>query len=115
MPEVLRGLIARKEDVTEYLSPVPLLVMSDFAADPVWLRAPDGGAARMVRLERLPLSESLCANLRAWAKEHDAWSVADYVGVTPERRDAWIRRGEALTREVREELGPEWDVQCRKY
>ncbi|MEO7124880.1 MAG: hypothetical protein ABI382_05250 [Nakamurella sp.] len=40
-------------------TPVPLLLMADYLADPVWTRTSRGAGGCMVPLDRLPLSAEL--------------------------------------------------------
>jgi hypothetical protein len=94
---------------------VPLILMADYFADPVWHRSADGaGAARsgMVDLDSLPLTAALKQQLRAWARRHDdellpteqcQWS-------SPDVEAAWIAQGQVLLELLRTELGPDYDV-----
>jgi len=47
-------------------APVPLLLMADYLADPVWTRTSSGAGGCMVPLDRLPLGAELKSRLRAW-------------------------------------------------
>ena len=91
--------------------PRRLLVMADYFVDPVWLRTVDGRGSVSLRLERLSLSEGLIVRLRAWAARFDALQHSDYDWPDEATRMQWTEEGSRLTDEVRDELGPDYDVQ----
>jgi hypothetical protein len=92
--------------------PVPILLMADYWADPLWRCCESGEASRVISLDldSLPLSSQLRQQLRAWAARFDALSETGYEwpNVTEERQ--WVTDGRALLEPVREELGSGYDV-----
>lgn len=92
--------------------PVPILLMADYCADPLWRRCESCQASRVVDLDLdlLPLTSQLKQQLRAWAARFDALSNAgfEWPNIAEERQ--WITDGRALLDPVRKELGPGYDV-----
>jgi hypothetical protein len=88
-----------------------LLVMADYFADPIWLRTAHGGGSVSINLESLPLRDDLIAKLRAWAARFDALQHSDYEWPDDATRVSWTEEGHRLTDLVRDELGPDFDVQ----
>ncbi|MDQ2852895.1 MAG: hypothetical protein M3Y49_19580 [Actinomycetota bacterium] len=92
-------------------APVPLLLMADYLADPVWYRSSSGTGECMVSLDRLPLSAELKSRLRAWAGRYDALMDTGYEWSSRSDEDDWERDGRVLLETLREELGRGYDVQ----
>lgn len=91
--------------------PTSLLMMADYSADPMWVRAPDGRAMQMVKLDDLALSSGLKDRLRQWARRYDELARTDYNWPSEEIRESWVAAGRVLYEEVCVELGPSFDVQ----
>lgn len=91
--------------------PVPLLLMADYMADPLWTRTSSGLGECSISLESLPLSRRLREQLRAWAARYDARLHTDNKWQSQEDEALWLSDGRALLTSVREELGPDYDVQ----
>jgi hypothetical protein len=90
-----------------------LLLMADWAADPVWERDDETGRAKcMLPLEALPLGPALAARLRGWARTHDEMfdPPDEDVEVDPDRLSAWVEEGRELLPAMRTELGDGFDV-----
>ncbi|MGH3189113.1 MAG: hypothetical protein ACRDPY_37870 [Streptosporangiaceae bacterium] len=90
---------------------VPLLLMADYLADPLWYRSSSGAGECMVSLDRLPLSAELKSQLRAWAARYDALMDTGYEWSGRLEEAAWDADGRALLEPLREELGRGYDVQ----
>ncbi|WP_380162731.1 hypothetical protein [Kineococcus sp. R86509] len=94
----------------EAQQPVTLTFKADFGADPLWRQSAEGQKG-MVRLDRLPLSEDLKDDVRAWARRHDElMDPPNPVRGTDTELDAWVVTGRALVTRLRAELGPGFDV-----
>ena len=91
--------------------PVRLLLMTDYAADPLWMRTSDGKGRGMVPLATLPLSPQLRRRLRAWAAAYEALLAPDYRWPSPAAYAEFVDEGRRLLVLVREELGAGYDVQ----
>jgi hypothetical protein len=91
-------------------SGVPLVMMADYLADPMWVRSPSGRGGRMVPLEELPLSADLVGRLRAWAGVFDDLARTNYEWPSAEAHLRWIDTGRSLCEEARAELGDLFDV-----
>jgi len=91
--------------------PVPLLLMADYLADPVWYRSSNGAGGCMVPLDRLPLSAELKSRLRAWAGRYDALMDTGYEWSSRLEGAAWVVDGRVLLGTLRTELGRGYDVQ----
>jgi hypothetical protein len=85
-------------------------MMADYLADPMWVRAPDGRAMQMVRLDDLALSSGLKDRLRQWARRYDELAATAYSWPSEETRESWVAAGRVLHEEVDAELGPSFDV-----
>lgn len=90
--------------------PMRLALMADYLADPIWQRAPNGGAGPMIALEQLPLSAATRAKLRAWARRFDALMSSGYEWPSVAAESAWVADGRGLLGLVGDELGPGYDV-----
>ncbi|MEZ0165855.1 hypothetical protein AB2L27_13940 [Kineococcus sp. LSe6-4] len=91
-------------------TPVTLVFRADFGADPLW-RHVAGRGPGMVRLDRLPLSAQLTADVRAWARRHDELQdPPNPVRGTPAELGEWVRTGSELLVRLRAELGPRFEV-----
>ena len=90
--------------------PLPILLMADYHADPLWYRTPHGTGGRMISLESLPLSPALKRRLRAWADRYDGLMATGYEWPSPEVGLAWVAEGRDLLEPLRVELGPGYDV-----
>lgn len=82
-------------------------VMAEYFAEPVWGRHRDGTP---FTVESLGLPEELQQRLRAWAERYNALETTDYEWPSAAERAAFNAAGRELTREVRDALGPSWDV-----
>lgn len=89
---------------------VPLLLMADYLADPVWYRSSSGLGECMVSLDQLPLSAGLKSRLRAWALRYDALMDTGYEWSSRVEEAAWDADGRALLKRLREELGRGYNV-----
>ncbi len=86
------------------LPPQRLRVFPDYSADPVW--ADDG----MVDLGRLPVSDRLRAELRAWAREWERLLGPQFEVREKDAYAAWLTVGRRHARHLQAELGPDWTV-----
>lgn len=85
-----------------------LLMMADYLADPVWLRAANDKAMGMVSLDSLPISEPLKIALRQWARWFDEFG--QHQGRDEISTKRWINEGRVLCTRLTDELGPAYDV-----
>ncbi len=92
-------------------APVPLLLMADYLADPVWTRTSSGAGGCMVPLDRLPLGAELKGKLRAWAARFDALMDTGYQWPSGREEITWVGDGRVLLKTLQEELGRGYDVQ----
>lgn len=92
-------------------APVPLLLMADYLADPVWTRTSSGAGGCMVPLDRLPLGAELKGRLRAWAARFDALMDTEYQWPSRSEEISWVGDGRVLLETLQEELGRGYDVQ----
>lgn len=88
---------------------MPLLLYTDYGGGPLWHRDADNGAPVGIELSALPLTKSLCDRLRRWTAG-DFHLAFDYEGEDLAHEEAWHAEGLALLKEVRSELGAEYDV-----
>lgn len=65
---------------------IPILLMADYTADPLWHRPPDGKGASMLSLKHLPLNPELTARLRGWASTFDSLMGNDFAWSSPGAR-----------------------------
>ena len=102
-------------------APVPLLLMADYLADPIWTRSSSGAGGCTVPLDRLPLGDELKSRLRAWAARFDALMDTGYEWPSRMEEIAWVRErtspsGDAPTRARaglrRPILRPRWPRIC---
>jgi hypothetical protein len=89
---------------------IPVLLMADYYADPLWHRSPAGKGAVMISLDSLPLSAELKIRLRKWAQRFDELMETDYEWPSDAEAAAWVAEGQALLEPLRHELGDEYDV-----
>jgi hypothetical protein len=92
-------------------APVPLLLMADYLADPIWTRSPSGAGRCMVSLDRLPLGAELKGRLRAWAARFDALMDTGYEWPSRMEEIAWVSDGRVLLETLKQELGRGYDIQ----
>ncbi len=92
-------------------APVPLLLMADYLADPIWTRSSSGAGGCTVPLDRLPLGDELKSRLHAWAARFDALMDTGYEWPSRMEEIAWVREGRVLLETLRQELGRGYDVQ----
>ncbi|WP_432573135.1 hypothetical protein [Kineococcus sp. SYSU DK005] len=94
--------------------PVTLVFKADFGADPLWRRTPAHAAGVVdlnVDLDRLPLSEELKSDVRAWARRHDEMQdPPNPLRGSEEELNAWVAAGRDLVLRLRTELGPGVEV-----
>jgi hypothetical protein len=92
-------------------APVPLLLMADYLADPIWTRSSSGAGGCTVPLDRLPLGDELKSRLHAWAARFDALMDTGYEWPSRMEEIAWVSEGRVLLETLRQELGWGYDVQ----
>jgi len=86
-------------------------VMLDFGGGVLW-----DNQGQQCPIEMLPVSRTLAADLAAWSRDFEAlgdlFAPDAPVPYFSERFPTeWFnRRGDALTKRIRQELGPEWTV-----
>jgi hypothetical protein len=96
-------------------SPVPLLLMADYLADPIWTRSSSGVGGCMVPLDRLPLRAELKGRLRAWAARFDALMDTGYEWPSLMEEIAWVSDGRVLVETLRKKPGRGYDFQYFDY
>jgi hypothetical protein len=96
---------------SQVVTPVPLLLMADFGADPLWHRTSDGNGSAMIPLDRLPLTDGLRDRLRSWATRADELNDPPFSWGSQPKLDDWVADGRVLLILLRAELGPAYDVQ----
>lgn len=94
---------------------MPILLMADYGADPLWRRGQGGKANGMIALDALPLSTRLTQDLRAWAARFDALSETDYEWPNTADERKWVADGQALLEPDQRELGAGYDVSYFDY
>ena len=85
--------------------------MADYLADPLWYRSPRGAGTFKFALDRLPLSANLKGHFRAWASRYDTLVDTGYAWHNAAAEAAWVVDGRVLLQPVKDELGPDYDVQ----
>jgi len=84
-------------------------LMADYGAFPLWWLNRRGGGPG-IHPDALPLSPELKMRLLAWAAVYDQLMQTDYEWPNDQALAAFVRQGWALLAELREELGPGYEV-----
>ncbi|MGF1647187.1 MAG: hypothetical protein ACFCVF_09760 [Kineosporiaceae bacterium] len=82
--------------------------MTEFGAGPLWVSYPSDPFVNPAEAGEVPLSSDLAADLDAWYEEYQATYDPSYppdsAFPSEEAEQAWVARGEELSRRVAAEL-----------
>ncbi len=89
-------------------------LMADYYSSPLWWR---GDLAGNIALDELPLTEATRSRLQAWADQYDVTlnreDPASSGFPSQDEADAFVAQGYELLRDLRRELGPDYEVVYR--
>jgi len=96
----LRATLALNEPLGHSDRVMDLEFWPDYGAGPLW----SGG--RTVEPEDLELDPSLATRLRDWNAQYEEWKIP----IDGPGDEEWLADGKRLLKEVRQALGPDYDL-----